>query len=144
MRRLLTVSALIVCLGSTMSCSTISKTKEKLDYLNAKIDKVVEESEEKLLEWEKKGKATEAKLASVGIALDADGDGVVSFSEAKEASTALARGSISNPRKRELLMDPTYWSGLVGAVASVVLMSRRRRTKAKIQELEGKVTGGSA
>ena len=126
-----------------MSCSTISKTKKKLDYLNMKIDEVKEFSEEKLVELEVKADKTEADLAAVGIQLDTDGDGKVTKEEAIEAAKEVVKGSLTDKDKRSLLTDTDFWIGLGGAVVTsigaVVAASKRRRKK----ELEVKAGTGA-
>lgn len=124
-----------------MSCSTIASTKEKLDYLNQKIDNVKEYSEAKLVELEKKGDKTEQDLAAVGIKLDADDDGKITKEEAIDAAKEVARGALTDGEKRKLLTDPDFWVGLgaavVTSITAVVAASKRRRKKEAVQPGEG-------
>jgi len=134
MRKLLTLLALTACLSSTMSCSTISKTKEKLDYLNQKIDNVRDYTDQQLVKLEEKAEKTESDLADVGITLDTDLDGKVSKEEAMAAAKDVVTGALTDSGKRKLLTDPEFWVGLGGAVVvsitAVVKASQRRRKKA--------------
>ena len=122
-----------------MSCSTISKTKEKLDFLNQKIDTVKEYSEAKLVELEKKADKTEADLAGVGIKLDENDDGKVTKEEAIAAAKEVARGALTDSEKRKMLTDSEFWGGLAAAIATPLLaaigLSKRRRKNAEIEEL---------
>lgn len=135
---------LALCLSSITSCAirdTLASTKEKLDFLNQKIDGVKEYSQDKLAELETKAEKTETDLANVGIKLDANDDGKVTKEEAFSAAKDVATGAITDSDKRALLTDPDFWVGLGGAVVvsigAVVKMSKDRRKKVVVQPGEG-------
>lgn len=138
MRQIATFLLLVVCLGSVMSCSTIRRTQEKLDYLNQKVDNLRDYSDTQLAALEVKAAKTDQDLADVGITLDANADGKVSLDEAKAAATEVAKGALTDAGKRSLFLSSEFWLGLGGAVVTsigaVVAASRKRRNKAKVVE----------
>lgn len=133
-----------VCGFMTTGCATVRKvddvlvwTKEKLATVDSTIATVKEKYDAKIAQIEEKQAKDVAELeGKLGHALDADGNGKVDLEEAKQAYVDLAKGAITDPAKRDVLMDPNTLLtilmallGVGGGAAGMGVMNRNGTKK---------------
>ena len=122
MKKLLLI-VLVLGLSILSGCGTITKTQDIVSFvhqqkkeLEALVEKGQEEVDKRLDAIEADAAKTEADLANVGVTLDANGDGKIEFGEGAEAIRELAKGSITDGGKRDLLTNPDTYKGIGAAV----------------------------
>lgn len=125
--KFLTCSMLAIVMLFGGGCATIEKvddvlvwTKDKLAQVDTTIESVKEKYDTKIAEIEaKQAEDVEELEAALGHKLDADGDDKVSLQEAKQAYLDLAAGAVTDPAKREALMDPNTLLTILMALLGV-------------------------
>jgi len=123
-------------------------TKDKLATVDSTIAGVKEKYDTKIAEIEAKQAEDVAALESkLGHALDSDGNGKVDLAEAKQAYIDLAKGAVTDPAKREALMDPntllTILMALLGVGGGAAGMGALNKNTAKKAAQEAVKANGS-